>query len=45
VDREQVIPVVAPIIIGKSRPPLPGKSTTAAFYEYYSGGNQYWGPV
>jgi hypothetical protein len=42
-DREQRVPLVAPIIIGKTAPPIPGQSTTAAFYEYYSGGNQYWG--
>ena len=39
------VPLVAPIIISKSQPPLLGTSTTQAFYDYYSGGNQYWGPV
>jgi hypothetical protein len=43
--RAQEVPIVAPIIIGKTAPPISGQSTTAAFYEYYSGGNQYWGPT
>ena len=43
--KAQEVPIVAPIIIGKTASPIPGQSTTAAFYEYYSGGNQYWGPM
>lgn len=39
------VPLVAPIIISKSQPPPLGTSTTQAFYDYYSGGKQYWGPV
>jgi hypothetical protein len=31
-DREQAIPLVAPIIVSQNMPPSPGMSTTAAFY-------------
>ena len=43
-NRKQRIPMVAPIIVGHPMV-FPGQSSTAAFYEYYSGGNQYWGPM
>jgi hypothetical protein len=43
--KAQEVPIVAPIVIGKTASPIPGQSTTAAFYENYGGGNQYWGPI
>jgi hypothetical protein len=42
-DREQKVPLVAPIIVGQPMA-IPGQSSTAAFYDYYSSGNRYWGP-
>jgi phage terminase large subunit-like protein len=43
--REQVIPITAPIIIGKNQPPMPGTSTTQAFYDWTASNGPWWGPV
>jgi hypothetical protein len=43
----QAVPLVPPIIIGKSNPSTPGLSATEAFYEWSNGvgGGTYWGPI
>jgi hypothetical protein len=43
----QAVPIVPPIIIGKSNPSTPGLSATEAFYEWSNGvgGGTYWGPI
>ena len=41
-DREQKIPMVAPIILSLQEPAIFGKSTTAAFYEFYGGNAHRW---
>jgi hypothetical protein len=44
--RQQKIPLVAPILIGKPSPPTPEKCTTQLFYKYYNNGQQqFCGPV
>jgi hypothetical protein len=43
--QEQIIPIIAPIIIGKSQPPAPGTSTTQAFYDWTNSYGPWWGPV
>jgi hypothetical protein len=44
-DREQKVPLVGPILFGQPMS-IPGQSSTAAFYEYYSGSNSnFWGPI
>lgn len=42
---QQQVPIIAPIIVSQSSPPAPGTSTTQAFYDFYNGGNQFWGPI
>ena len=46
--REQVVPIVAPIIVTRSGEPdaRDTRSTTQKFYDYYNGGGTptWWGP-
>ena len=43
-DREQKIPIIAPVIITRSSDPTAGdtRSTTQKFYDYYNGGGPMW---
>jgi hypothetical protein len=43
IDRDQKIPMMPPIVVGKSAPPSPGMSTTEAFYAW--GGGDRWGSI
>ena len=49
IDREQIVPLVAPLIVSKSDEVelLQGETSTSRFYEWTAngGGSRFWGPT